>query len=170
MLDSERIQPGPELAHNAPEAMHSAERPPSTEQQARNACVSELPRLRILVVMDDAKGISAVDHCLSYMSRYDTHTTLAGNLVAARFAISKDDFDAILLDAAVDGGRGLELLAELGTLAHSSPCILIASLQTPPLQTLALECGAAACLAKHQLTAKLLQDVLHSALRGYAFQ
>ncbi len=163
MLDGEQIPPRSEPAHSASEQKQSAGR------QARHAYVSDVPRLKILVVMDDANGFSAVEHCLRYMSRYDTHTTLAGNLGAARFVISTDDFDAILLDADVDGGRGLELLAEMGSIALSSPCILIAAQQTPRLQAAALKNGATACLAKKQLTAKLLQDVLHSGLRGYAF-
>lgn len=142
-----------------------------SRQTAHDLEVScEPPRLKILVVEDDAGDYSLIERCLQHMSRYEPQIVLAGNLAAARFAVSADDFDLVLLDYGMDGECGIELLVDLARINRGCPCILLSGCLTSDMEMEAVVMGAAACLAKGDLSEKSLEAVVDQVLRGQAVQ
>ncbi len=129
---------------------------------------SDPPRIKVLVVEDDAADFKLIERCLQHMALYETQIVLAGSLEAGRFAISADDFDLVLLDYEINGECGIDLLADMtrgGGLG-----VILSSYLNSDMQHEALELGAAACLAKSDLSAKVLETVIRQALREQALQ
>ena len=142
--------------------------PPAPE---RISC--EPPRLKILIVADDAAVSLLIERCLNHMARYEPQITTAGTLAAAGFAVASDDFDVILLDGDMPGTRGpgtlgMEPLATFGSPGDRCPALMLSRLLSPEAERLALSLGAAACLAMHDLSPKKLETTIHQALHAHA--
>ena len=128
----------------------------------------EPPRLKILIVADDAADSLLIERCLNHMARYEPQITTAGTLAAAGFAAASDDFDVILLDGDMPGTRGMEPLATFGSPGDRCPALMLTRLLSPEAERLALSLGAAACLAMHDLSPKKLETTIHQALHAHA--
>lgn len=126
------------------------------------------PRIKVLVVEDDAADFKLIERCLQHMALYEAQIVLAGSLEAGRFAISADDFDLVLLDYEINGECGVDLLADMTE--RGGVGVILSSFLNSDMQHEALEMGAAACLAKCDLSAKVLETVIRQALREQALQ
>lgn len=130
----------------------------------------EPPRLKVLVVEDDAGDYALIERSLRFMPMYEALITSAGTIPAARFALGADTFDAVIIDFSISGERGIDLLTQIGGADGMCPVILVSSAMNAEIEWEAMFLGAAACLSKDILAPKLLETVLHQALRGHALQ
>ena len=143
--------------------------PAGFAEPAAPECIScEPPRLKVLIVADDAADSLLIERCLEHMVRYEPQITTAGTLAAASFAAVSDDFDAILLDYDMPGIRGTELTVTFGSPTDRCPAVMLTRRLSPEFEREALSLGAAACLAKSGLTAKGLETTIHQAVRAHA--
>ena len=128
----------------------------------------EPPRLKVLLIEDDAVDSTLIERCLDHMAKYERQLTVAGTLAAALFAVSADDFDIILLSDGMRDTPAAALLAALGDPLERCPTVLLTSYRSPATEGQALSLGAAACLAKLGLSPKLLEACIEQALRQHA--
>ena len=117
------------------------------------------PRIKVLVVEDDAGDLALVERALAHLSRFEPQVTCVSRLVAARFCLAADDFDVVLADLGLGPDCGLDLI-------EGSPCpvVVMSGSLTPELTCAAMERGAAAAVAKCDLDELLLQHILSRLL------
>ena len=126
------------------------------------------PRLKVLLVEDDADDSMLVERCLDHMAHYEPQITVAGTLVAARFAFISDDFDVILLSDGLRSAPATELLAAFGDPLERCPVLVLTGYLPQADQALAVPDDAPACLAKSVLSPKVLETRIRQVLRTHA--
>lgn len=100
-------------------------------ERSRPASV-EPPRLKVLLITDNAASSRRAEKALSHMSLFEPQITTAGTVAAARFALLADEFDVTLVDADMRDGDGSDINAVLAGLLDAGPVLsLEAGTMTP---------------------------------------
>ena len=131
---------------------------------------AEPSRLRVLIIDDDPSDISLMDRALRRMVRYEVQVLSATSLATARWVLAAEPQDLILIDYSLQAECGTELVRELSEQGSSIPVILLTSLWTAEIEAEVLEAGGVACLAKDDLTPRIMETTVRQALRGQALE
>ena len=121
----------------------------------------EPPRLKVLVVEDNAADYERIEWCLLHMARYEPQITLAGNPGAARMAIACDDFDVVLVGCRQEAESRADTLCAVQGARGSGPALLLTS---GP----AGADGERGSLLKPELSPKALEAAILEAIRDHA--
>jgi CheY-like chemotaxis protein len=110
---------------------------------------SAMSQKRILVVEDDPDGQEMISTMLQYLS-YEIATANDAEEAEQHLFASKDSYDAIIIDLALPGKDGWELLSEIIDNPRTSllPCIAVTAHHTFKLREEALRAGFVAYLPK----------------------
>jgi CheY-like chemotaxis protein len=124
-----------------------------------------MPNLKILVVEDEPDGAEVVEMMLNSVN---IDTTVAGSAEEALQKLEEDaDFDALIIDLALPGMDGFELLGVVQKWQdiHHIPKIAITAFHTPELKDKALEAGFDGYFAK-PLDTTIFVGTLERLLNG----
>jgi DNA-binding NarL/FixJ family response regulator len=128
------------------------------------------PRLDVLVVEDDPGDYAAIERCLRYCARFESHLVSTGSLTVAHAVLALYDFDVVILDHAVHGGSTLDLISHIRRDKPGCAVVLVTGHLTWDLETEALDLGVAACLSKDELSPRILETILRQSLLGNAMR
>ncbi len=123
-----------------------------------NTGASTGPRARILVIDDEAAIRESLETLLAFEG-FEVHTAPNGPEGLAK--LEKVLFDLILLDVALPGQNGLEVLAQIQSIA-TVPVIMISAYATVEMAVRAMQSGARNFLQKPWNNEKLLADISSS--------
>lgn len=132
----------------------------SEENPRFDAAAPEPPRLKVLLIVDDAARSRRTERALAHMSLFEPHVTTAGTVPAARFALTADEFDVVLVDASMRDNRGGDVLAVLAASLDSCPVLLLADAEGSSVSTSSIRTGA--------VSPKSLQLAIHKAIMAFA--
>jgi DNA-binding NtrC family response regulator len=121
-------------------------------------------RLNVLVVEDDFGDYDAAARALRKMVQFEAHATRARSIEAARRAIADTAFDVYLVDMNLGVESGSRFLKESGGRNGHGVAIVLTGLLNEAAHDLALQSGAVACLSKQDLSPRLLETTIRSAL------
>jgi EAL domain-containing protein (putative c-di-GMP-specific phosphodiesterase class I)/DNA-binding NarL/FixJ family response regulator len=97
------------------------------------------------------------------------HLSWEASLEGARQALLQNAGDLYLVDEALGGGQGMELLALQPAASTTSPILLLSSGISLSDETLAIQAGAADVLSREELSPRLLRrTVVHALARAAA--
>ncbi len=108
-----------------------------------------MPNKRILVVEDDPDGQEMVTTMLQHM-RFDVDTADDGEQASQILADSGSDYNAVIIDLALPGKDGWEVLSEiLGNPETANiPCVAVTAFHNSKLREEALRAGFTAYFPK----------------------
>jgi MinD-like ATPase involved in chromosome partitioning or flagellar assembly/CheY-like chemotaxis protein len=109
------------------------------------------PRCNVLLVEDSAHSALLVNHFLSASKIAEFHVTHAERLAAAREALGRERFDAVLLDLNLPDGRGLETFTAVREAARGAAIVILTAMEDESVATTAIGQGAADYLIKGEL-------------------
>jgi DNA-binding response OmpR family regulator len=130
---------------------------------ARQASVSIATRPRILVVEDEPKVAKALQEGLE-SERYDVAVEHSGEGALAR--AETETFDIVLLDLALPGRNGLDVLSELRDRGMESPVLVLTARDRLEDRVLGLDSGADDYLVKPFAFEEMLARVRALLRRG----
>jgi MinD-like ATPase involved in chromosome partitioning or flagellar assembly/CheY-like chemotaxis protein len=110
-----------------------------------------LPRCSVLLIEDSAHSALLVNHFLSASKIAEFHVTRAESLAAAREALGRERFDAILLDLNLPDSSGVETFARVREAARGAAIVILTSVEDEAVATAAIGQGAADYLIKGEL-------------------
>ena len=129
--------------------------------------MDEQPPMRILYVEDNPGDAELVRHALLRTAPAFT-LELAGTLAAARAALrTRGPFDVVLADLNLPDGNGMDLIAEVRTVALPLALVALTGQGDEALVLAALKAGADDYLAKAEGFEARVALTLRSALRRY---
>ncbi|MFC2024034.1 HD domain-containing phosphohydrolase [Chloroflexota bacterium] len=122
--------------------------------------------LRILICDDDPQDRKLVVSFLRKISGQKFITTEAGQEVQIREAISKSDFDIILMDLNMPDASGMEWLKEISK-RRLAPVVILTGYGDEDIATEVLQCGAFGYLPKRRLSAESLANTIDDAIEKW---
>ncbi|MEM9620104.1 MAG: response regulator transcription factor [Pseudomonadota bacterium] len=118
--------------------------------------------MRLLLVDDDEEFAAGLAR---FLARHDINTVLAGDAAAARQALSKAQFDVVVLDVMLPGESGFDFLPSLRAMSNV-PVIMLTALSEEDERVTGLDLGADDYVTK-PFSAKELVSRLRAAHRRY---
>jgi DNA-binding NtrC family response regulator len=116
------------------------------DARENRSTMTRLPRLRVLVVDDEALIRWSLAETLEQSGHLVVEAADAGGAIGA--VSSNGPFDAVLLDYRLPDSNDLNLLANIRTLAPSAAVIMMTAFGTPEVITGALQLGAYRVISK----------------------
>jgi MinD-like ATPase involved in chromosome partitioning or flagellar assembly/CheY-like chemotaxis protein len=110
-----------------------------------------LPKCSVLLVEDSAVSAALVNQFLDASKLADFHVARAVTLAAAREALARERFDAILLDLNLPDSRGLETFGRVREAARGAAIVILTAVEDEALATKAIGQGAADYLIKGEV-------------------
>jgi len=127
-------------------------------------------RINVLVIEDSDFDFRTIREALQHMASFRANVHRASDILSARQAFVEQDFDIVL----VEFGTGFETAAHtiqtLGGCASSTALIPLTGMPEQNIRQIALNTGAAHCLAKKQLNPVLLETAIRSALHAQSLE
>lgn len=120
--------------------------------------------LNILVLDDSFDDFDAMRRALSRMEGFKATVTRARTLQEARLARSREEFDVVFVDFNLGTESGARFLDELGGRCGSAIPILVTGLLDHRVHEIALNAGALGIVNKCDITPRLLEAQIRSAL------
>lgn len=120
--------------------------------------------LSVLLVEDNPAEVQRLTEMLSQCARCDMKVRPAGNFATAKEALSKQRFDAILLDWFLPDRHGVESLGDLQRIAPKTPVLMLAGWDDEAGAIEALRAGVQDVLVKDRLTASILERTIRYAV------
>lgn len=125
--------------------------------------------LSILLVEPSAEAQALLDRHLRRMPWFEAQVTLAGSVEAARFALATGEIDVVLLAEGAEPD-GLDFARELASKAGGPPVILVSPLLANEVEYEALSFGVSACIELSEITPRVIETYVRSALWRRAAQ
>ena len=120
-------------------------------------------QVRVLVVEDDAEDYALLSGVLRRVAPWKFDVTRASTHAEARTLVTRSEFDVMLLDYWLDGGRtSLDLLRMPGSVNRRTPAILITG-SSEEIDARAVGAGVVDYLEKGRLEAPVLERTLRHA-------
>lgn len=110
-----------------------------------------LPKCSVLLVEDSSDSAMLVNHFLSASKIAEFRVVRAATLQAAREALGRERFDAVLLDLNLPDSRGLETFVRIRELAHGAAIVILTAVEDEAVATTAIGHGAADYLIKGEV-------------------
>ena len=118
-------------------------------------------RPRVLVV-DDSRGVRQLVG--SVLTGQGFETLVAGNVAEGLAKLRSESFDALVVDYAMPGSDGVELVQAVRNILPSLPVVMVSAIANESDQARAWSAGVDAYLDKADLRQGLLATTLHSLL------
>ena len=128
----------------------------------------EPPRLKVLLVEDDASTSVMIERCLVHMAAFEPQIAVAGTLKSATFALGADDFDVVLIDDEMLMLDGTNWLMSLGQPWQRCASVLLTGAGYAGMGPMVGDGEGSACLAKDNLSPKRLETTILQAIRDHA--
>lgn len=109
------------------------------------------PKYSVLLIEDSPDSAMLVNHFLSASKIAEFRVATAGSLRAAREALGRERFDAILLDLNLADSRGIETFARVRELARGAAVVILTAVEDEAVATQAIGQGAADYLIKGEV-------------------
>ena len=110
-----------------------------------------LPKCSVLLIEDSPDSAMLVNHFLGASKIAAFHVVTAGSLRAAREALGKERFDAILLDLNLPDSRGIETFSRVREAAQGAAIVILTGVEDEAVATAAIGRGAADYLIKGEV-------------------
>jgi len=110
-----------------------------------------LPTCNVLLVEDSADSAMLVKHFLGASKIAAFRVATAGSVHAAREALGRDRFDAILLDLNLPDSRGIETFSRIREVAQGAAIVILTGVEDEAVATAAIGHGAADYLIKGEV-------------------
>lgn len=136
----------------------------SGDVAAPRSAASDKVALNVLVLDDSFADYDAMRRALSRMDGFSATVTRARTLEEARLARSRADFHVVLIDFNLGTESGARFFEELGGRCGATIPILVTGLLDRRVQDIALEAGALAIVNKSDITPRLLEATIRSAM------
>src|SRR5579883_1011106 len=110
-----------------------------------------LPKCSVLLVEDSGDSAILVNHFLSASKIAEFHVARAASLETAREWLSRERFDAVLLDLNLPDSRGLETFTRIREAARGAAIVILTAVEDEDVATTAIGHGAADYLIKGEV-------------------
>lgn len=110
-----------------------------------------LPKCSVLLVEDSPDSAMLVNHFLGSSKIAQFQVERAASLAAAREALERERFDAILLDLNLPDSRGLETFTRVREAARGAAVVILTAVEDEAVATTAIGHGAADYLIKGEV-------------------
>lgn len=124
----------------------------------------ERPALSVLVLDDSYADFDAMRRALSRMDGFEAKVTRARTLEEARLARARIQFDVVFIDFNLGTESGARFFDELGGRCGAAIPILVTGLLDRRVHDIALEAGALGIVNKSDITPRLLEATIRSAM------
>ena len=124
---------------------------------SRNSVNASVPAAGAVLIVDDEAEIRESLETLLAMEGFDVHTAVSGEDGLAQ--IGERPFDLVLLDLALPGRDGMDILSEIHAHDPRLPVIMITAYGTVENAVRAMQSGAANFVQKPWDNEKLLADI-----------
>jgi len=110
-----------------------------------------LPKCSVLLIEDSPDSAMLVNHFLGASKIAEFRVVTAGSLHAAREALGKERFDAILVDLNLPDSRGIETFSRVREAARGATIVILTAVEDEGVATAAIGHGAADYLIKGEV-------------------
>ncbi len=110
-----------------------------------------LPKCSVLLIEDSPDSAMLVNHFLSASKIAEFRVVTTPSLQAARSALGRERFDAVVLDLNLPDSRGIETFARVRDIARGAPIVILTAVEDEGVATAAIGYGAADYLIKGEL-------------------
>lgn len=110
-----------------------------------------LPDCSVLLVEDSPDSAVLVNHFLGASKMAEFRVVTAGSLHAAREALGRERYDAILLDLNLPDSRGIETFSRIREAARGAAIVILTAVEDEAVATAAIGHGAAEYLIKGEV-------------------
>ena len=100
-----------------------------------------LPKFNVLLIEDSPDSAKLVNHFLAASKIAEFRVATAGKLQAAREALGRERFDAILLDLNLPDSRGIETYQRVRELARGAAIVVLTAVEDESVATTAIAPG-----------------------------
>src|SRR3954447_19164791 len=110
-----------------------------------------LPNCNVLLIEDSPDSAMLVKHFLGASKIAEFRVVTAATLQAAKEALGRDRFDAVLLDLNLPDSRGIETFARVRELARGAALVILTAIEDEGVATAPIAHGAADYLIKGEV-------------------
>jgi len=118
--------------------------------------------MKTCLVVDDSRGVRQLVG--SVLTGQGFETLVAGNVAEGLAKLRSESFDALVVDYAMPGSDGVELVQAVRNILPSLPVVMVSAIANESDQARAWSAGVDAYLDKADLRQGLLATTLHSLL------
>src|SRR5215831_4754165 len=110
-----------------------------------------MPPCHVLLIEDSPDSALLVNHFLGASKIAEFRVVTASTLQAARDALARDRFDAVLLDLNLPDSRGLATFTQVRDMARGAAIVILTAVEDEAVATSAIGHGAADYLIKGEV-------------------